>query len=103
MSLTKEEMSKIYQKMLEINFFDYPDKFSVTAPIGEAVGMVTPCSSYYFKVANDSRIKELSWADCVTNKNERADKLRELIRYIQSIIESKKEYRELPTPKGGYL
>jgi len=103
MSLTDEEMNKIYQKMLEINFFDYPDEFSVTVPIGESTGMVTPCSSYYFKVSDESRIKELSWDDCITNKNERADKLRKLIRYIESIIESKKEYKELPTPKGGYL
>lgn len=103
MSLTDEEMNKIYQKMLEINFFDFPDEFSVTVPIGEATGMVTPCSSYYFKVSNESRIKELSWDDCITIKNERADKLRELIRYMESIIESKKEYKKLPTPRGGYL
>lgn len=101
--LSQDEMNKIYNKMQEINFFDYPDKFSVNVPSGEPVGNITPCSSYYFKVVSDSSTKELSWDDCITNKNEKADKLRELIVYIESIIESKIEYKQLPTPKAGYL
>lgn len=103
MPLGKEEMNRIYQKMLEIKFFDYPDKFSVTPPSGEPVGMVTPCSKYFLKVEVNSKIKELSWDDCITNKDERADKLRELIRFIENIIESRTEYKGLPAPKGGYL
>lgn len=103
MSLSREETDRIYQKMLEIDFFDYPDKFSVTLSTGEPIGTVTPCSKYYFKVANNSKIKELSWDDCITNKNERADKLRELIKYIENIIKSRTEYKKLPIPRGGYL
>lgn len=103
MSLSKEELTRIYQKMLEINFFDYPDKFFITVPIGEPIGEVTPYSSYYFKVVYDSKIKELSWDDYILNKSEKADKLRELIRYIKNIIESKPEYKKLPQPKGGYI
>ena len=35
LSLSEEEMDRIYQKMVEIDFFNYPDKFSVSVPPGE--------------------------------------------------------------------
>ena len=77
LALSEEEMDRIYQKMVEINFFNYPDQFSVSVPIGEPTGMVTPYASYYFKVDYNSQIKELRWEDKITNPNEKADRLRE--------------------------
>lgn len=103
MILSKDEKDKIYQKMQEIKFFDYPDKFSVTVPPGETISTVTPCPDYYLKVAIGSKVKELSWSDCMINKNEKADKLRELMKLIENTIESKAEYKALPTPRAGYL
>lgn len=103
LSLSKEELDRIYQKMVEIGFFDYPDKFAISVPSGEIVGGVTPYHSYYFKVEYNSKIKELSWEDEITNKDERADRLRELIKLIIDVIESKEEYKKLPSPTGGYL
>ncbi len=101
--LSKEELHRIYQKMIEIDFFNYPDKFSISVPPEELVGMVTPYQSYYFWVEYDSKIKELSWGDNITNEDEKAEKLRELIKLIIDIIESKEEYKKLPEPRGGYL
>ncbi len=89
--------------MVEINFFDYPDDFSVSVPSGEVVTGITPYSSYYFKVKHDSKIKELWWDDDITNRDEKAEKLRELIELIRNIIETKEEYTKLPTPRGGYV
>ena len=103
LSLSNDELDRIYQKMVAINFFDYPDKFSVSVPPGETIGMVTPYSSYYFKVEYNSKIKELSWEDNITNKDEKAEKLRELIKLIVEIVESKEEYKKLPPPRGGYM
>jgi hypothetical protein len=103
LTLSEEEMDSIYQKMAEIDFFNYPDEFKVTVPPGELTGMVTPFSRYYFTVEKDSQIKDLSWADEITNPNVKADKLRELINLIKSIIESKEEYKKLPEPSSGYL
>jgi hypothetical protein len=102
LSLSKEELDRIYQKMVEINFFGYPDKFSVSVSPGESVGMVTPYCSYYFKVEYDAKVKELSWKDNIINEDKKAEKLRELINLIRDIIESKEEYKQLPPPKGGY-
>jgi hypothetical protein len=101
--LTAEEMDSIYQKMVEIDFFNYPDEFTVTVPQGENIGMVTPHTSYYFKVEYESGIKELKWEDKITNPDEKADRLRGLINFIRNIIESKGEYKNLPEPKSGYL
>lgn len=103
LSLSKEELDSIYQKMVEMDFFNYPDKFSVSVPAGEAVGMVTPHSSYYFKVEYDSKIKELRWEDEIVNNDEKADRLRGLIKFIKDIIESKEGYKKLPSPTSGYL
>ena len=103
MSLTAEEKAEIYQKMVEIDFWSYPDRFSVKVKPGEIVSSVTPYPSYYFKVTRDSEIKELWWDDNIGNPDGRASKLRELIQLIENIIRSKDEYKNLPEPKGGYM
>ena len=103
LSLSAAEKEMIYEKMVEIDFFDYPDEFSVNVPLGKMIGRVTPYSSYYFRVEHDSQVKELRWDDEITNLDEKAERLRELITLIRNIIESKEEYQELPEPTSGYL
>ena len=103
LSLTEEDLDRIYQKMVEIDFFDYPEEFSVSIEEEESIGIVTPYSSYYFKVEYDSSIKELRWKDEIIKQDEKADRLRELIQLIRDIIESKEEYKELPAPTSGYM
>lgn len=106
MTLSEEELDRIYEKMVNIGFFDYPDEFEVTVPPGGLRGIVAPHSSYYFKVKQEDGFKELSWdAEIIeaTTKDEKAERLRELIRLIRDIIEAKPEYRELPEPTSGYM
>lgn len=107
LSLYNEELDSIYQKMIEIDFFNYPDTFSIYLP-GKGYYIHTPYYSYYFKVECDSIIKELWWEDKFNyydknSKDEKSDKLKDLIKYIINIIESKREYKALPKPRGGYL
>ena len=101
--LTETEMDRIYQKMVEIDFFNYPERFMITLPPGESTSIIIPFSIYYFKVEKGSQIKILQWDDRITNPDEKADNLRELIDLIKNIIAWKDEYRKLPPPKGGYL
>ena len=101
--LSEEELDRIYQKMAEIDFFAYPDEFSISVPPGESVGMVTPYSSYYFKVEYDSKLKELRWEANIINEDTKADRLRDLIKLIGDIIESREEYKQLPPASGGYM
>jgi hypothetical protein len=88
--------------MVEVDFFDYPDEFSVEISPDDMVTIVTPYSSYYFRVACDSQIKELRWDDDIKNPDQQADRLRELITLIRNIIESNEKYKALPTPTSAY-
>jgi len=103
LSLTEEELDSIYQKMVEIDFFNYPDKFAIVPLPNDQVVLVNPASSYYFKVQQDFEIKELWWEDVISYLDAKANKLRELINLIRIIIESKDEYKKLPQPTGGYM
>jgi hypothetical protein len=103
LALTEEEMDQIYQKMVEIDFFNYPDKFSVAVLPDAPTAIRTPYPSYYFKVEYNSQVKELRWEDEIIEEDEKANRLRELISLIRDIVESKEEYKELPEPTSGYL
>ncbi|MGD0779503.1 MAG: hypothetical protein ABR954_01795 [Dehalococcoidales bacterium] len=103
MVLTAAEMDSIYQKMLEIDFFNYPDKFSVDVADNETKIEVTPYPTYFFKVEYSGKTKELLWHDKYVNSDAQANKLKELINLVKSIIESKAEYQALPEASGGYL
>jgi hypothetical protein len=94
--LSPDEMHTIYQKMIDIDFFGYPDYFKVEIPEGSPTGMVTPANTFYFKVKNNSTFKELHWTDSITNPDPRADNLRSLIKLIRDIFMSKDEYKQLP-------
>ena len=60
LTLSGEEKDSIYQKMMEIDFFSYPDIYSASAPTDVSVGIRTPYYTYYFRVQYESRMKELS-------------------------------------------
>jgi hypothetical protein len=94
--LTPDEMQTIYRKMIDIDFFSYPDYFKVEIPEGSPTGMVTPADTFYFKVKNNSTFKELHWTDSITNPDPKADNLRSLIKLIRDIFMSKDEYKQLP-------
>ena len=83
--------------MIQVNFFSYPDTFKYPGDI------MRPFSTYKFFVETDTIQKNLYWEDEIHTPNQDADKLRDLINFIIDIIESKQEYQELPTPRGGYI
>jgi hypothetical protein len=103
LTLTAGEMDTIHQKMLEIDFFSYPDKFSVDVPEGEPKAELAPYPTYFFRVQDGGRTKELLWHDKYANTDIPGGKLLELIKLITNIIESREEYKKLPEPKSGYL
>lgn len=102
LAFSEEEMERVYRKMRESGFFEYPDEFAISVESGVTM-MVTPYYSYYFRVFHGGVEKELRWEDRIKNENADADRLRDLIDLIIDIIESKKEYKELPPPTGGYM
>ena len=110
MLLSDEEKSKIYQKILEINFFDYPNMIEVPHPSSTDKNSISSrlCDPQYeLKVVANAKVKKVNWDGCVPvggiPKGGQVDRFEKLIRYIQTIIESKTEYKKLPAPRGGYL
>jgi hypothetical protein len=98
MTLTDSEKDTIYQKMKDIGWFDYPTYFR---PPG--IGFLTPAPGYYFRVKYGSSYKQLFWQDNNLASSQQAVDLRDLIRVMTTIIESKQEYKDLPAPKWLYL
>jgi len=94
--VTEEEKKMIFQKMKDINFFDCP----VCIEPEEGV-YISPPTGYYFRVKYGSNYKELFRVEEFKH-DAQADNLNELIELITNIIESKKEYKDLPEPKSGY-
>ena len=92
--LTDSELASIYQKINDLKLLDNNEE-----PKDGNI-LVTPCSSYYLKVQTDSIQKELSWDNC---RGKISDRLQQFTNYIISVIESKEEYKKLPTPRSGYL
>ena len=76
LKLTINEIDSIYNKMKQINFFNYPDILYVHVT-GDTISMINPYSTYYFYVESDEMKKELFWSDSVLNADQDADKLRE--------------------------
>ena len=99
-SLSDEDMDRIYQKMVEIDFFCYPEKFVIPIPDGEVVSATSTYLQYYFRVECDKKVKIVQWKDYILKKNEDAGQLRRLIRLIRNIVESKEECRDLPSFEG---
>lgn len=102
LSLTESQIADIYKKMIEINFFDYPEVFTIPIPKNGIVGRVTPATQYHITVRNGDLTKSLSWLDEIIDpKMPEADRLRELFQLIFKIIEEHPEYQKLPEPKAG--
>jgi hypothetical protein len=103
MRLPEEDMEAILSKMKEIGFFQYPTAFSVRPDPGGAIVVVTPFSSYHFRVYSHGIIvKELRWDNEIMNQDPKADSLRELISFIIEKIQSDPAYGGLPEPRAGY-
>jgi hypothetical protein len=103
LTLSKEEMDSIFQKMVEMEFFNYPDEFKIIVPKGEKYGVYSHGKNYYFKVAYKTRIKELRWYNDISYPDEKAKKIEELGNFIREIIQAKEEFKKLPKPRGGYV
>jgi hypothetical protein len=100
--LSDSQTTAIYQEMVEIGFFDYPEVFSIPTPDNGIVGMVTPAMRYCMTVRNGDLIKTLSWVDEITEPTTpEAERLRSLFGLIIDMIQESPDYKQLPEPKAG--
>ena len=96
-TLADAQMATIYQKMVEINFFDYPEVFEIPVKEGETYGMVTPAPSYRFTVRLGEVTKTVTWTDeIVEPTSPEAESLRDLIQLLLQIIEDHPDIQRMP-------
>lgn len=119
LALTDAELEQIQNKLVEIDFWNV-EKYPAYFTVPDAKCRTMPHSSISFVVTEGSVVKELTWQDmsakrnCSSGRGSRtqapsepeylpAEQLRELVRLIQQIVESKPEFQRLPPAKGAYL
>jgi hypothetical protein len=97
MPLSDEQLQTVFDKMIEINFFDYPDVFAIPVPPGGRMTIQMPASSYHILVRNGERHKSVEWLDEIVSPSDQpAVQLRGLVRMIQQIIREHPAYQQLP-------
>jgi hypothetical protein len=100
-ALPAEEMQMIYRELASIDFFGYPDQFSVVVPEGAVIGKVTPSDTYYLRVRNGEIEKELYWTDDIFEPTtQEADHLRVVLKKLIDIIHHHSELQQVPMPSG---
>jgi hypothetical protein len=97
MHLTDEQMTAVYEKMVEIGFWDYPANFAVPLdPLGQAVYQF-PQSHYRLTVRNGGVEQWVDWLiEYVEPTNEVAEQLKSLFIMISEAIRSSPEYQQVP-------
>lgn len=102
LQLSAAQLTTIYQKMVEIGFFRYPEVFSIPTPPNGVVGIITPAMEYDITVRNGEITKSLSWVDEITDPNTlEADQLRDLFQLIMKMIQEHPNFQKLPERKEG--
>jgi hypothetical protein len=100
MALSDTQMRTIYQTMMEIGFFDYPEVFAIPTPKNETFGIVTPAMEFRIMVINGDLTKKIYWKDEIIDlTTPEADHLRTLFMLIIQMIQETPIYQELPQPK----
>ncbi len=94
------DIDRIRSKMIEINFFAYPDTFMI--PTDDTIRYSNSHLSYAFDVTDKMRSKHLLWSDVAVHQDTTGAKLKELILLIQDIVESNPRYSQLSPARGGY-
>lgn len=104
LAFSQDELQAIEAKLVQADFFSYPDTFAVDTKDSLYV-VIEPHSSYYFRVEYRSMVKTLYWDDSLVPiyTNARREKLYEIIAFISDILDRRPEIRNLPPARGGYL
>jgi hypothetical protein len=100
--IAASDLDSIEARMRQIGFYGYPDTFAVRSGDGITV-TVDPACIYEFSVLSHGRWKALYWSNGIVTADSQAVKLHDLITFIQGIVESTPEYRQLPPARGAYM
>lgn len=102
MQLSKEEKQKIWQSVIENQFFELDD-FTETC---NAFGMcrdVEPEHKITLSITANSENHSVHFRDAYFGNDKNLSKFNNIIETIQEILDQKDEIKNLPTPKCAYL
>ncbi len=91
--LTDVQLTAIYDKVIEVAFFSYPERFNV-----RVLEPGAPTTTYRLKVTNGESTKTVEWVDEIYggDPGPKGQKLRELFGLIQGTIQADPDVKELP-------
>ena len=97
LTLQPNELDRIYQRMVEIAFFSYPERYTTILPDSMIRIMPNPHPTYEFVVRQDTRMHQVVFEDSVFRPTTtETDNLRDLVRFIREIVEAHTEMAQLP-------
>lgn len=95
--LSEDERARIYQRLMAIGFFSYPQTYRVETSPHQVTAMTIPYNTWRLQVRLGGRSHQVFWADQFIQPNPlRAQELRSLMRLILEVIYAHQEYRDLP-------
>ncbi len=98
--ITEVELKMVFEKIVEIEFFDYPSDFTIPADFFAVTE--APISAYTISITNGDITNSVNWTGITPITDyPKASQLFELIKLIREIIQNHPEYHELPPPTAG--
>lgn len=97
--LTTHEQKTILDKVLAVKFFSFPDTLY---PLQGLIIEPDP-SPDFLRLKYQDEEKFVVWFYPTDTQSEYSTPLGELVELIKQIVESKPEYKRLPSARGGYL
>ena len=99
LALSDSEMTRIWDKLIDIDFFSYPDTLIPQKRTAE----IQPYTHLTLLVQSGSITKNVYWTTKYANIGSKEKKLFELVHFIQHFVEINPQYSKLPPARGFYL
>ena len=104
LGLSNDQMTMIYEKMVEIDLAQYPEVFEVLKPLIGEVVMISSPYNYALMVENGKSKTSVRWTDNIVQPTTaKADRLRELFRLIIQMVREDPGYQQLPEVNFGCI
>jgi hypothetical protein len=101
--LTQDELNQIRSMIRGVGFFSLNQSDMIEASNVTFRVFVSPLESYYLKVQDGTRTKELSWDRNIELNSKPVAPFANLTELIKEIVHSNPDFKKLPNPVGGYF
>jgi hypothetical protein len=104
LELSNEQITTIYEKMVEIKVTRYPEVFEVPKPVFGEVVMISSPYNYALSAQNGESRISIRWTDDIVQPTTvKADRLRKLFQLIIQMVREHPDYRQLPKVNFGCI